>query len=55
MDSKPDKCAHPSCHCRAQADSDYCSAYCEGEGKIDDLFCNCGHPGCSDAREHRAH
>jgi hypothetical protein len=49
MDSKPDKCAHPICNCTAQKDSKYCSAYCEGEGEIDDIVCNCGHGDCSQA------
>jgi hypothetical protein len=47
MDSKPDKCAHPICNCTAQKDSKYSSAYCEGEGEIDDIVCNCGHGDCS--------
>ena len=41
------KCAHPSCHCKARADSDYCSTYCEGEAKTSDIICNCGHAGCT--------
>jgi hypothetical protein len=40
------KCAHPSCHCKARADSDYCSTYCEGEAGTSDIICGCGHPDC---------
>ncbi len=42
-----DKCAHPSCSCRARSNSEYCSTYCEGEAKTADITCNCGHAGCA--------
>jgi hypothetical protein len=41
------KCAHPTCHCTAEAGSQYCSQYCEDTHKEADLACNCGHPGCT--------
>jgi hypothetical protein len=40
------KCAHPSCHCLAKKDSNYCSTYCEGEAHTPDIICSCGHPEC---------
>jgi hypothetical protein len=45
MDSK-EKCAHPSCHCKAKPGGKYCSTYCEGEAKTSDIICSCGHPAC---------
>jgi hypothetical protein len=45
MDPKK-KCAHPSCSCDAQADSDYCSTYCEGQAETPDVICSCGHGSC---------
>jgi hypothetical protein len=48
MPDKSKKCAHPSCNCRAQEGSQYCGAYCEGEGGTADITCSCGHPGCGD-------
>jgi len=42
------KCAHPACHCQAREGSNYCSAYCEGEGGTADIVCNCGHPACNE-------
>ena len=41
------KCAHPSCHCKANGDSSYCSTYCEGGAKTADIICSCGHPACA--------
>ncbi len=41
------KCAHPSCNCVAREGSEYCSEYCETEGKVTKVTCNCGHMGCS--------
>jgi hypothetical protein len=41
-----DKCAHPSCHCKAKPDSQYCSTYCEGEAETPDIMCGCGHSAC---------
>lgn len=29
MPEMTDKCAHPSCHCPARMEKDYCSEYCE--------------------------
>ena len=45
--AKDKKCAHPSCNCRANDKSDYCSTYCEGAGKMTEIGCNCGHDECS--------
>jgi hypothetical protein len=42
------KCAHPSCKCQAAKDSDYCSAFCEGQAKTPDIVCGCGHAGCGE-------
>jgi hypothetical protein len=42
------KCAHPSCACQAKEGSNYCSTYCEGEAKIADIICSCGHAECRD-------
>jgi hypothetical protein len=47
MPDKGKKCKHPSCVCNAREGSDYCSAYCEGQGTTPDLECQCGHPDCS--------
>jgi hypothetical protein len=41
-----DKCANPSCHCKAKPNSKYCSTYCEGEAKTPDIVCSCGHSEC---------
>lgn len=41
------KCAHPTCNCPANKDSDYCSTFCEGKGDLPDLECSCGHEGCA--------
>ena len=48
--TKSEKCAHPICNCSPQPGSDFCSAYCEGEGEIDDIVCNCGHSDCAEVR-----
>ena len=45
---KTKECAHPSCNCTAAEDSDYCSAYCEGQAKTPDIICGCGHAGCGE-------
>jgi hypothetical protein len=50
MADHKDKCAHPSCNCRAANDSKFCSAFCEGASEKADIICNCGHTGCA-ARE----
>ena len=38
------KCAHPTCRCPAQEDSEYCGEYCENAR--DETKCRCGHPEC---------
>ena len=43
-DSK--RCAHPSCTCRAAADSKYCSTECAAMEETPDIDCRCGHPSC---------
>jgi len=43
---QPKKCAHPSCHCNATAESNYCGTYCEGGAETADIVCSCGHEGC---------
>jgi len=48
-----EKCAHPSCHCQATADSKYCSTYCEGEADTVDIVCSCPHPACEQVAEVR--
>ena len=47
MGSKDKKCAHPSCNCKAAADSDYCSPYCKAAKGTMEISCNCGHAGCA--------
>jgi hypothetical protein len=47
MDDNKEKCAHPPCKCRAAKDSQYCSAYCEGQGHTAAILCNCGHAACA--------
>jgi hypothetical protein len=42
------KCAHPSCNCTADKDSDYCGAYCEGRANTLSVTCSCGHDACED-------
>lgn len=50
MPEMTDKCAHPSCHCPAQMENDYCSEYCESaEGDLE-TGCRCGHPECHSAQ-----
>jgi hypothetical protein len=43
---KQEKCAHPSCSCRAGADSKYCSPYCEAAKDKTEIACGCEHAGC---------
>jgi hypothetical protein len=45
-DHSKDKCAHPSCTCRAAKDSKYCSPYCADAKGTTEIACNCGHAGC---------
>jgi hypothetical protein len=45
--SKPEKCAHEGCSCRAGADSKYCSAYCESARDKTEIACGCEHSQCS--------
>ncbi len=47
MADQKEKCAHPSCVCRAAEDSKFCSAFCEGATENPDITCNCGHAGCT--------
>jgi hypothetical protein len=42
------KCAHPACNCAAPDGEKYCSTYCHDAGKLVELACNCGHPGCAE-------
>jgi metallothionein len=49
MNASETKCAHPSCGCHAVKDSEYCSTFCQGQGKTADILCGCGHMGCSGA------
>ena len=42
---EPQKCAHPSCHCRVGAHEKYCSDYCKKAPQVE-LHCNCMHPHC---------
>jgi hypothetical protein len=48
MDNKTKKCAHPTCGGTAAADSDYCSAFCEGQAETTDNLCSCSYAGSSD-------
>ena len=41
------KCAHPTCTCRASSGSEYCSAQCEAMAEIPDGECRCNYPGCN--------
>jgi hypothetical protein len=45
-DHSHEKCAHPSCSCRATTESKYCSSYCEDAKDTTEIGCNCGHAGC---------
>lgn len=45
-DENNEKCAHPSCNCRAAKDSKYCSEYCANAGDITEIGCGCEHQGC---------
>ncbi len=49
MNESNDKCAHPSCQCRAMTGSNFCSTFCEGQGETLDILCGCGHNGCAEA------
>ena len=47
MSEMTDKCAHPSCHCPAHMDTEYCSEYCElAEDDEEESGCRCGHAEC---------
>jgi hypothetical protein len=53
------ECAHETCECQAQANSQYCSQACETSAGESSSECNCGHRGCaasqkSSASMHRA-
>ena len=41
-------CGHPACNCPAPEGEKYCSTYCHDAGKLTELACNCGHPGCAE-------
>lgn len=47
--AKTQKCAHPSCKCQLQENSQYgqyCSAHCKNAGDSANV-CHCHHPGCA--------
>ncbi len=46
MSEMTDKCAHPSCHCPARMDIEYCSESCELAKDDDESGCQCGHAEC---------
>lgn len=48
MADKSGKCAHPACDCAPEADSKYCSEYCEEAEKsgVVEIGCGCGHRPC---------
>lgn len=48
--TSPTKCAHPACQCTVSSNGPfgvYCSAHCKAAGELDELRCECGHPGCN--------
>jgi len=50
MNDEQEKCAHPACGCLVEEDGDfgeYCSAHCEDAADLNELRCECGHPGCA--------
>ena len=49
------KCAHAACRCTVPAGKKYCSDRCEQQSGAGTHAgkpgrCDCGHPGCNDAR-----
>lgn len=46
MSEMTDKCAHPSCHCPARMDTEYCSEACETAKDDEETGCQCGHAEC---------
>jgi hypothetical protein len=48
MADKSTKCAHPPCDCAPEADSEYCSEYCEDaeDSGVVEIGCGCGHADC---------
>ena len=48
MADKSGKCAHPACDCAPEADSKYCSEYCEDaeQSGVVEIGCGCGHQPC---------
>jgi hypothetical protein len=44
---KSEKCAHPNCSCIAEADSKYCSGYCEAAKDKSEISCGCEHTQCA--------
>ena len=46
-ESEEKNCAHGVCNCPADAESDYCSPYCEAAKPTEQVqVCDCGHPTC---------
>jgi len=41
------ECAHSACGCLAGSGGDYCSESCKDAGKLTEISCKCGHPGCA--------
>jgi hypothetical protein len=50
MKTTDQKCAHKNCSCPTAPNSQYCSPACES-GKGSESACNCGHPGCTGAKD----
>ncbi len=48
MAEEDNKCAHDMCSCMVSGDDDYCSEHCEDaeDQDMDEISCDCGHPGC---------
>jgi hypothetical protein len=45
-----EKCAHPACRCQVPRDGrfgKYCSENCREKAGMNELTCQCGHPGCA--------
>jgi hypothetical protein len=54
MTEPTDECAHPTCHCPAEFDGEYCSDFCRYAANLPDATCHCGHEEC-DLAGHEAH
>ena len=48
------KCAHPECECTVAAGVKYCSEYCESEGSLLSVACECGHAECEGSQAVKA-